>query len=127
LSRAVVVIEGRGKAGERADRERQLHPDVQDTDRGGRIAQDDRGVGREPGLARAEVAAATDQAARAGGDDLAGPEHREVVGEEDPRRGGKEPEGQHKVDPAGQRVGADGRQQFFPNAVVLCRYHGSLL
>ena len=31
----------------------------------------------------------------------------EVVGEEDPRRGGKEPERQHEVDPPGQRVGAD--------------------
>ena len=51
-----------------------------------------------------------DHAARAPGDVLARPEHREVVGEEDPRRGGKEPQRQHELDPAGQRVGADGRQ-----------------
>ena len=65
---------------------------------------------REPSLAEAELADPRDHAARAGGHVLSLPEHREVVGEEDPRRGGKEPERQHEVDLAGQRVGADGRQ-----------------
>ena len=79
-------------------------------DGGGRIAQDDGGIAREPGLADAKVAEARDQTARTAGDGLPCPEHREVIGEEDPHIGAEEPLGQHEVDPAGQRIGADDRQ-----------------